>query len=454
MAHSRRQRLIGRVVVPGTLVLAAAATVATGFTLGQAAGGEPTLGQYEFATPLPTPTPAAPEAAWGEAGSGTPPDGAALTAALEGLPWTGAGTFTLTVVDPASGAYLVEDSSDVAMVPASNWKVLVAAAVLHELGADHRFETRVVASPGGVVLVGGGDPLLASGAVWDYPARASLADLADQTAAALTAQGTTSIALGYDESYFAGSGWHADWDADYTAYVASVSALMMDTGFTSGTGTMTPAADAARQFSALLQARGITVRSVAATSAGTGETIASVLSPALGVIVQECLRVSDNTIAEVLFRHVGRVSGDGSLAAAQTALKAVLTEMGLWAAGMSAADGSGLSYNNLATGRVIAAAFSLAVTDPAYRAILVGVPVAGGDGTLGSTWRFDDPEEWVGRGVVRAKTGTLGGVASLSGYAYTASGSVLVFSFLTNGNTSNLDAQNWLDRAASLLAAS
>ncbi len=77
-----------------------------------------------------------------------------------------------------------------AAVPASTTKVMTAAAALEALGPERRFATRVVdgGTRGGVaevVLVGGGDPLLASAPDPDRPlgepARADLRTLAEDT---------------------------------------------------------------------------------------------------------------------------------------------------------------------------------------------------------------------------------------------------------------------------------
>ena len=73
------------------------------------------------------------------------------------------------------GVPIGERNADLAVIPASNQKIPVAAAALEQLGADFRYTTAVVAASapqGGVIdgdlyLVGGGDPLLSSD--W-YPA--------------------------------------------------------------------------------------------------------------------------------------------------------------------------------------------------------------------------------------------------------------------------------------------
>jgi D-alanyl-D-alanine carboxypeptidase/D-alanyl-D-alanine-endopeptidase (penicillin-binding protein 4) len=59
---------------------------------------------------------------------------------------------------------------------------------------------------------------------------------------------------------------------------------------------------------------------------------------------------------------------------------------------------------------------------------ITSLPIAGVDGTLKN--RFGTPDV---KGRVFAKTGYLNNVRSLSGYIYTKTGDVLVFSILANG---------------------
>ncbi len=94
------------------------------------------------------------------------PDAAALAAQLNAtLKTDGAGSFSGVVQDAVTGEVLFDRAGDEVRAPASNIKLLTAAAALRTLGPDRRFSTRAVAgaTPGTVVLTGGGDVLLGAG---------------------------------------------------------------------------------------------------------------------------------------------------------------------------------------------------------------------------------------------------------------------------------------------------
>ncbi len=421
-------------------------------------GGEPTISPTWYTPPpSPTPTPAPPAAAVGATGTGKPPSTAALGARIAAVPRPGVGKAGIAVIDPGTGALAYGELPDTPMTPASTLKTLTSTAALAALGPEHRFATTVVsAGPGQIVLVGGGDPLLRGTGPSTYPQRPSIVDLADATAKALVTSGQTSVSLTYDDTLFSGPGWNPTWLPGYAEFATPTSALWLDRGIVGGIHGKNPSGDAAATFAALLKARGITVIGVAAGKAPEGAaTVARVWSLPLDLIVQELLLHSDNDITEVIFRHVAITAGrPGSIGDAQATVQGQLEKLGLWAPGMRIDDGSGLSRGNLVTPRVLAKVVALSLADPRYRAVTAGLPTAAADGTLGG--RFDDQAtEGAGRGVVRAKTGTLTGVHTFNGFTMTADGAVVAFAFLANDvvGGGDLAARDWLERVSAATAA-
>jgi len=140
---------------------------------------------------------------------------------------------------------------------------------------------------------------------------------------------------------------------------------------------------------------------------------------------------SDNGLADHLFKYVGAERGSGgSFAGGQGAVLEWLgRQVGTPVDGVVLHDGSGLSAKDRVTARLISDVLVNMARrgDATGTAFLRSLPVAGLDGSLRDRMR-DAPL----RGAVRAKTGYIAGVSSLSGYARTASGRTLAFSFLIN----------------------
>ncbi|MEV4438740.1 D-alanyl-D-alanine carboxypeptidase/D-alanyl-D-alanine-endopeptidase [Streptomyces sp. NPDC049577] len=357
------------------------------------------------------------------------------------------------VYDAGTGQLLFGADQGTACTPASTIKLATAAAALAALGPDHRIETTVVAGNDGIVLVGGGDPTLTSRpAKGDGPRSASLAELADATARALKDRGTARTKLSYDASRYSGPLLHA---IGPNENIAPVSALMVDEGRLDDTDrgpaprTAEPAADAARAFATMLRERGVQVDGDAAEvrADAHAQRLAAVSSAPLSALVERALTNSDNDIAEALARQTALASGRP--AGFEGAAKAVtdrLAALGLPMPGTRLADGSGLDRADQVSADFLARLL-LRAADPAHpelRPVLTGLPVAGFTGTLRD--RYD---EAAGRGVIRAKTGTLTGVNTLAGTAATPDGRVLTFAFMAQNTTAPDQAQRTLDRLAS-----
>jgi PBP4 family serine-type D-alanyl-D-alanine carboxypeptidase len=241
------------------------------------------------------------------------------------------------------------------------------------------------------------------------------------------------------------------WSASYvsTGNVTPMSALEVDQGRLTAAGrpedadnplnfrprSTTPAADAARAFAGYLAADGV---QVLATGPGKvtprAAPIAAVQSPPVSAMVDQMLRESNNVIAEDLAHlvavHTGQPASFSGAAAAETA---VLRRLGI-VSGVRLADGSGLSTGNRLSPDVLARIVTLAggPRAGALRPIVAALPVAGFSGTLAPGQSVFGNFGRPALGAVRAKTGNLTTVASLTGIVNDASGQVLGFAIMAD----------------------
>ncbi len=352
------------------------------------------------------------------------------------------------------------------ITPASTTKLLTTTAALESLGPMARFRTSARYEPAGhrLVLVGGGDPFLASSpraAGTSYPPRADVTTLARTAAQALRAKGVHRVRVAFDDSLFSGPAVNPAWPASYIPddVVPPISALWVDEGHVPGGEAFVsdPAAEAGRVFAAALRRAGVAVGPAVVRAKATPDAteVASVESPPLGEIVERTLEVSDNQAAEVLARHVGLAQKQqGSFAAATVAVLDTLRKLGVDVTGDRLYDGSGLSRLDRLTTDSEAQVVRLSTTaeHPELRPVMTGLPVAGFTGSL--TYRFaQGPQEAKGR--VRAKTGTLTGVHGLAGIADDVSGARMVFVIVADRVRllKNFEAQTLVDRIAGALGA-
>ncbi len=361
----------------------------------------------------------------------------------------GLGTLSGQVVDPATGAVLWQRNPTTTLVPGSTAKLLTAAAALLALDHQARWRTTVLAGaePGTVVLVGGGDPTLSaagSGTATGYPGAARLDDLVSQVQAQsqAAAQGPIRRVL-VDVQRYVGEALAPGWlPADVAGgYIAPIVPVMLDGARAEPTQDVSPrAAKPATAAAAELARRlGADPDTVAVGSAPPGAAVLGEVSSApVHDLVATTLRQSDNVLAEALAREVAHATGaQPSFSGASQAVLTVLRNHGFDVSHTTLADGSGLSTNDAVPAALLTELLSAAAapdesqqrTD-ALRPLLVGLPVAGGDGTLAERYQSTASS---GRGWVRAKTGTLTGVNSLAGTVLGADGRVLVFALLSNG---------------------
>jgi serine-type D-Ala-D-Ala carboxypeptidase/endopeptidase (penicillin-binding protein 4) len=145
-------------------------------------------------------------------------------------------------------------------------------------------------------------------------------------------------------------------------------------------------------------------------------------------------KVSQNLHAEILLRLLGREKGAaGTVEGGLEVLRGFLNRAGVNSDQYVFYDGSGLSRQNLVTPQAVVQLLRYAAEQPWGSSYRETFPVAGVDGSLAE--RFSTLDS---RAHVYGKTGSLGGVKTLSGYATSARGEQLAFSILSN----NLNVPN------------
>ena len=219
-----------------------------------------------------------------------------------------------------------------------------------------------------------------------------------------------------------------------------------------------PAAFAAELFRSLLEKRGITVYgrerthhtelaglstfSVTATAearGGEGDiprlgqlnptmVLGTFESKPLLEDIRVINKVSQNLHAEILLRLLGHERGNAAtIDSGLEVMRGFLTKAEVPAEQYVFYDGSGLSRQNLVTPHAVVSLLEYASRQTWGTDFRETLPLAGVDGSLADRLRGT-----VAQGRVYGKTGSLGGVKTLSGYATTNRGEQIAFAILSN----------------------
>ncbi|HXV37255.1 MAG TPA: D-alanyl-D-alanine carboxypeptidase/D-alanyl-D-alanine-endopeptidase [Myxococcota bacterium] len=421
------------------------------------------------------------------------------------------------VVSERDGRVIYERGADRALIPASNQKILTALAALSAWGPAHRFVTSIFADAlpdadgavGQLAVRGGGDPALTSEELWRLAADLRLRGIRS-VRGGLLLDGSAFDAQRWhpswgDTSARAYHGPVSALAANYSAFSATVEAgrapgepvrVRIDPPIPylrlsnlATTGGRKAAASLAVDRRADEAAEEVVVSGVVRAGSEPTTIHRSVLDPvryagsvlrsqleangipvagddrvapvpasmrpvlefegkSLADVVQLFLKYSNNPMGEMLVKALGARGGAvGSWPDGIAAVRSELEQLGVDLAGLAMVDGSGLSYDNRVTPRTLVSA--LRVARDSFRfgpEFLAALPIAAADGTLEK--RTGDAANRV-----RAKTGLLTQVTSLSGFAVSADGEPLVFSILVNGFTgSDEAAMDAVDRFAAEIA--
>jgi len=355
--------------------------------------------------------------------------------------------------DAGSDPLLFSDNGSRERIPASNQKLFTTAALLDELGARARLQTRAYARGrlsgpdrsllrGDLVVVGDGDPAFGTARF----ARAATQPLTRVTTLARNIARTgveriTGRVLA-DDTVF-------DRERRAGPYLSPLSGLSFNNGYDGGGYARAPELVAAQELKQALRKRGVRVGGRVGHANLPGavlerEPLASVASPTVAKLIEETNVPSNNFFAEMLLKRLGAAGGKrGTRDRGANRVEAFARSVGTR---VQASDGSGLSRHNRVSpehlGRLLVA---MAERGAGARAFRDSLPVAGREGTVADRMRGTAAE-----GNCATKTGTLSGVSALSGYCQ-AGNHTIAFSLLMN--SANLDAaRRAQDRIAAAIA--
>jgi D-alanyl-D-alanine carboxypeptidase/D-alanyl-D-alanine-endopeptidase (penicillin-binding protein 4) len=382
------------------------------------------------------------------------------------------GRRAVLVVSLDRGDTLFSRSADVPLAPASNLKLYSTAAALTYLGADYRWATYLLAGGevrdgvllGDLVLYGTGDPTL-SPRMTEGASRIFRA-LAD-TLRAMGVREVRGDVVG-DGSYFGAQGRGEGWNPTDLPlwYAAPSGALNADENVArpKGRPIADPALHAATRLRAALAEEGIAVsgrvreRTDGPTSPEafsrdsatvSGRIVAIHESPTLAEVAAVTNHLSHNLFADAMLRSAARAGrGDGGFGAGQAAIRRMLVDAQADAdtSRVHVLDGSGLSHLDRVTARTTVALLAWMARGPLAEVYAASLPGAAEPRGLKRMYGT------AAAGKLRAKTGTIHRVSSLSGYVTTADGERLAFSIIANDVPDVHRAKRFEDEIGAALA--
>jgi D-alanyl-D-alanine carboxypeptidase/D-alanyl-D-alanine-endopeptidase (penicillin-binding protein 4) len=175
-------------------------------------------------------------------------------------------------------------------------------------------------------------------------------------------------------------------------------------------------------------------------------------SPPLSAVLWETGKVSNNFVTEMVLKTIGAEAGKGP-GTWETALDVaagVLEAWGLSRGSYTYRNGSGLFDANRFSARQLVAVLRGAYLDDGVRPEFLSQLATGGvDGTISTRYRDEATKRHV-----RAKTGTLNDVATLSGYVFDAEGRrPIAFAILVNGAAGYVSAaRGWQEKIVTAIA--
>jgi D-alanyl-D-alanine carboxypeptidase/D-alanyl-D-alanine-endopeptidase (penicillin-binding protein 4) len=362
--------------------------------------------------------------------------------------------YGISIRDIYDGSILFESNAQNSMLPASLTKLYSAASTAITLDPDARFMTKVKYLDNNVYLVGGADPQLGTES---NPTQADLADLAKETAQKLKEFNVFEVNVFVDDSILGPLQRPTDWEENYfrSSEIHLISALNLDDPKAPGQAPVDPSITTGQTFALYLIKNNIKVNGLVfrKTVPEGAFDLSTQYSKSVSQIIEDTLIISNNQDAEIIARVASLVAeNDPSTSAAMELVLKDVEMLGISSVDNVVTDASGLSrsnkispsdfseliYKSIKNPEVVKANRgesskfmvkpAIAITPDPW-SVFTGLPTGYGLGTMKK--RFDENGS-AGRGVVRAKTGSLNRVITLAGTITTKDQVLLSFAVLVN----------------------
>lgn len=317
---------------------------------------------------------------------------------------------------------------DAKMIPASITKVITAATAFYMLGANYEFKTVIYTDDnnindgvinGNLYIKGFGDPDLSSYDIVQFA----------KTIVGKNIRNVTGNIV-YDDSYLdnehygLANYYSSDTKLTYWPYVCALSLDKNKCG-------TNPAYAAAKLLSDELNAQNVKLDGiiVAGITPSSSKEI-TLLSRSMIDVLYNMNKISDNQSAITVFKVIGAnyKSPPGTLKNGASAVIEFLSSIGVARSNYEILEGSGLTRYNFVTSDIYMQILKYMYDDVKnFDAFYSTLPIGGIDGTLKDRMIGTEAEK-----NIHAKTGTINGVSTLTGYAISRDNEPIIFYIAMN----------------------
>jgi D-alanyl-D-alanine carboxypeptidase/D-alanyl-D-alanine-endopeptidase (penicillin-binding protein 4) len=190
------------------------------------------------------------------------------------------------------------------------------------------------------------------------------------------------------------------------------------------------------------------------SSMAQGDTIAMEISPTVKEILKWTMLWSDNLLADRLALLSAKAAGESfNVSGVDLIFRELLNDLQIDTSKLVVKDGSGLSRQNKITAKLMGELLFKIRSDERFTQLYTTLPISGISGTLNTRFIKTAP---AAVGLIRAKTGTLNGTATLAGYVQSGEREYIFVTLadeIPKGNSALNKARSAIDRILGRIAA-